>query len=232
MASRWLPLLLTLAVSCSGSVSDALFGGSSNKDPVFPDAASDVLPEVPGLSKPDAFVHPGCDTKVCPWGQKCDPATGECAVPENAPGKLASDFALPDHNENSATNGQTVRLTDQAGNVTVVYFTLSTCATCMQQASRLWDIVATLGKIGHTDLKALLINHPQADGLVMEMGKTITLPILQDGWDNSVWMSYQADKDHMYLLDRHGFIRHFWAWIDLKTERNTVMEAMEALLEE
>lgn len=218
-----------LAASCSGSVSDVLFGGNSKVKPVFPDLAGADTVEDTALVVPDTPPLPVCATKVCAWGQKCDPDSGDCVIPSTG-WDMADDFGLEDHNLNSATHGQAVRLSDQAGSVTVVYFSLATCSFCLQQAKKLQDVIKTLDKNGYEDVTALVVLHPQEDGQAMSMGQFVDFPLLQDVWNPSVWGQYKADKDYTWVVDRYGYVRNFWPLLDFQIERDVLMDALKAAL--
>ncbi|MBL6975931.1 MAG: redoxin domain-containing protein [Deltaproteobacteria bacterium] len=218
-----------MAASCNGSVTDVLLGGPSKVHPVFPDlAGADVVDDNP-LTLPDAANQPVCASKVCPWGQKCDPGSRDCVIAATR-WDMAGDFGLEDHNLNSATHGQVVRLSDQAGGVTVVYFSLATCSFCLQQVKKLQDAIKTLDKNGYKDIGGLVIIHPQDDGQAMQMGQFVDLPLLQDHWENSVWGQYKADKDYTWVVDRYGYVRNFWPLLDFQIDRDVLMNALKAAL--
>lgn len=180
----------------------------------------------PIVQVPPNDAYPACAGDAgCPWGERC--GDGQCAA-DGLGRTPAPAFALVDLNDNSGTDGTTVSLEDQHGRVTVVYFGLSTCPNCWQQAVHIQTVLESLAAAGGPAATALVINHPQGDGTVWEMGRFVRLPILQDGPDAATWAAYGAGKDTVAVVDPNGFVATRWQVLDLSKQAADLEAAIRA----
>jgi len=67
---------------------------------------------------------------------------------------------------------------------------------------------------------------------MQSMTETITLPVLQDTFEDGVAKEYGADKWYIYVVDRAGNVRYLHYYLDLNSERERLLaEVNELLLE-
>jgi len=161
--------------------------------------------------------YPACTAASdCRWGEHCDATTLACVAATDG---LASDFTLPDRNENSESINKDVTLSKMRGLVTVLYFGLSTCPVCWSQTMHLQSLLETLAADGVPGVMALVIDHAQGDGKVWEMARYTRLPILQDPVGETVWNLYRAQvgavKDTFVVIDANGFVRKSWTTLSI-----------------
>jgi len=94
----------------------------------------------------------------------------------------------------------------------------------------LYDIWKGLVKAGTREVRILTINTAATAGSVMELGKGTTLPVLQDSYEANVWGVWGAGKDATWVLDRNGYIRSYWSFLDFNTGQDTLIAAIQSAL--
>jgi peroxiredoxin len=128
-------------------------------------------------------------------------AAALAAAPYSLLGRDAPDFAL------HAVAGSNVRLSEYQGQVVVLSFWGSRCASCPTQLDALDKSLHTYESVG-LRVFGINVDDDQTRALEFAKGQSVGFPLLLDP-EKSVSRRYQVDNLPMtVLIDRGGVVRH------------------------
>jgi len=157
-----------------------------------------------------------------------DPADACAITPTPAP-----DFTLRDVNPSSPTYATDVPRTASAGQVTLLYIALPSCAHCQADVDDLGELVGWMGA-AWDDVSVRVVALNAAPESIPELADGNDLPILQDTDEVDVEGQYGAERWYIYLLDRAGQPRviHYSLDFDDIDHLSRLVDEVAVLLEE
>lgn len=179
-----------------------------------------------GFEVPLAGLMP--QTPDAPPPPPDDPADACAITPGPAP-----DFTLRDVNPSSATYGTDVPRTASAGQVTLLYIALPSCAHCQADVDDLGELVGWMGT-AWDDVSVRVVALNAAPESIPELADGHDLPILQDTDEVDVEAQYGAERWYIYLLDRAGQPRviHYSLDFDDIDQLTRLVDEVAVLIEE
>lgn len=230
---KWVSVLAAAFVAaslvCCGGGDDGNTGPSYDgafNGPGLDATDPDSTAAPPSDAADDTWVRPcECDDQLLCTSDFCD-ENGACQHSEFAVdsgqtiGQKAPDFTLTDANTESATNGESVTLSEinAGGKVAVLVFHAADCTTCREQgelARSFWatiqsDATVFFASVNTAAAATDIAAYVNADEAAVDgPAGPSTWPVLQDTSTAKVWEAYCADTDWVIVVDRAGFVQYF-----------------------